>query len=502
MAKENNFAIVLIFCFCIISAIKILTKIAQGNTMNFTTKTKKITLALALVLALSSAHADSSYMTYQGVAFDNGTAKASTNISLRFTIYATDGTTVVYQETKSSVATTDKGFFSHQIGSGTRTAGAASYAVVTMADDYKLKVEVDYANGTAYTDLGTNDLTSSFYAKKLDGVTATAAELNKLSGVTASTTELNKLAGVTATAAQLDYVAGATSNIQTQLGTKQATITGSATTIDTETLTASRALASDASGKVAVSAVTSTELGYLTGVTSAIQTQLGTKQATITGSATSIDTETLTASRALGTDGNGKVSITGTTTTQLSYLNAVTSDIQTQLDAKKIYYTSGTGTGGITGGTNYPMFPAGNDTITLAVGTYRYNIAFVIRTSSAPATSAYVSFAIGGSGGISGSYNISGVGAIVYNGATTPVNSSDYNLAGVVLVCPSSSATGNREYNALLQGIIRVETAGTITPSYKFSATLTGATVNMYASNYMTIEKIADTSVTTFGGWN
>jgi hypothetical protein len=63
----------------------------------------------------------------------------------------------------------------------------------------------------------------------------------------------------------------------TQLNTKQSTITGAATTIDTENLTVSRALVSDGSGKVAVSAVTSTEIGYLDGVSSAIQTQLNTK---------------------------------------------------------------------------------------------------------------------------------------------------------------------------------------------------------------------------------
>jgi hypothetical protein len=42
-------------------------------------------------------------------------------------------------------------------------------------------------------------------------------------------------------------------------------------------LTASRALVSDGSGDVSVSAVTSTEIGYLDGVTSAIQTQLDAK---------------------------------------------------------------------------------------------------------------------------------------------------------------------------------------------------------------------------------
>src|SRR5207248_789067 len=42
-------------------------------------------------------------------------------------------------------------------------------------------------------------------------------------------------------------------------------------------VTASRALASDASGKMSASSVTSTELGYLSGVTSAIQTQISGK---------------------------------------------------------------------------------------------------------------------------------------------------------------------------------------------------------------------------------
>lgn len=66
---------------------------------------------------------------------------------------------------------------------------------------------------------------------------------------------------------------------QTALDAKQATITGAATTIDDTDLTASRALVSDGSGKVAVSDVTSTELGYLDGVTSAVQTQVDSKTA-------------------------------------------------------------------------------------------------------------------------------------------------------------------------------------------------------------------------------
>lgn len=64
---------------------------------------------------------------------------------------------------------------------------------------------------------------------------------------------------------------------QNALNGKQATVTGGASTITSSNLTASRALVSNGSGKVAVSAVTSTELGYLDGVTSKIQTQLNGK---------------------------------------------------------------------------------------------------------------------------------------------------------------------------------------------------------------------------------
>lgn len=133
---------------------------------------------------------------------------------------------------------------------------------------------------------------------------------------------------------ELGYLNGVTSAVQTQIDSKQATITGGATTITSSDLTASRALTSNASGKVAVSSVTSTELGYVSGVTSAIQTQLDAKQATITGSATTIDTESLTASRAVISNSSQKIAVSTTTDTELGYLSGVTSAVQTQLDSK------------------------------------------------------------------------------------------------------------------------------------------------------------------------
>lgn len=108
--------------------------------------------------------------------------------------------------------------------------------------------------------------TNTTYTLSSFGITATAAELNKLDGVTATATEIN-------------YLDGVTSAIQTQLNGK-APSSHSHPVSQVTGLTASRALVSDANGHPAVSAVTSTELGYLDGVTSAIQTQLNNKAST------------------------------------------------------------------------------------------------------------------------------------------------------------------------------------------------------------------------------
>ena len=144
-----------------------------------------------------------------------------------------------------------------------------------------------------------------------------------------------KIANGTISDTEFQYLNGVSSAIQTQLDAKQATITGSATTIDTESLTANRAVISNGSQKIAVSDVTSTELGYLDGVTSAVQTQIDSKQATLTGGASTIASSNLTASRALQSNGSGKVEVSDVTTTELGYLDGVSSAIQTQLDAKQ-----------------------------------------------------------------------------------------------------------------------------------------------------------------------
>lgn len=186
------------------------------------------------------------------------------------------------------------------------------------------------------------------------------------------------------------------------------------------------ALQSNGSGVISVSAVTSTELGYVSGVTSAIQTQLNGKQATgnyitalsgdvvatgpgavtatiqagaidnskvsntaaitysklalsnsivnadinsaaaiaysklnLTGSIVNADVASgaaiavnklaaLTASRAVVTDGSGFVSAATTTSTEIGYVNGVTSAIQTQIDGKQPLDSDLTAVAGLT----------------------------------------------------------------------------------------------------------------------------------------------------------
>jgi len=206
-----------------------------------------------------------------------------------------------------------------------------------IADGTVSNAEFQYIGGL------TSDAQTQINAKQDTLVSGTNIKtINSTSVLGSGNISVAPASGINATAisdgsvdnTEFGYLNGVTSAIQTQIDAKQATITGAATTITTSNLTASRAVISNATGKVAVSATTDTELGYLSGVTSAVQTQIDSKQATITGGATTIVSSNLTASRALASDGSGKVAVSSVTSTELGYVSGVTSAIQTQIDTK------------------------------------------------------------------------------------------------------------------------------------------------------------------------
>ena len=233
------------------------------------------------------------------------------------------------------------------ISSATQSALNAKQATLVSGTNIKT------INGTSL--LGSGDITISGGGGISDGdkgditVSASGATWTIDNGVVnndkvASGIDAAKLADGSVSNTEFQYLNGVSSAIQTQLDAKvdeNAAITGATKTkitYDSKGLvTAGADLAAgdlptgiDAT-KIADGTVSNTEFGYLDGVTSAIQTQLNAKQATITGAATTIDTEDLTASRALVSDGSGKVAVSSVTSTEIGYLSGVTSSVQTQI---------------------------------------------------------------------------------------------------------------------------------------------------------------------------
>ena len=107
---------------------------------------------------------------------------------------------------------------------------------------------------TAYKFIASEDYVNTEITNLIDSAPGTLDTLNEIAAALNDDPDFN-------------------TTITALINAKQDTITGAATTIVSSNLTVSRALVSNGSGKVGVSSVTDTELGYLSGVTSAIQTQ-------------------------------------------------------------------------------------------------------------------------------------------------------------------------------------------------------------------------------------
>jgi hypothetical protein len=178
-------------------------------------------------------------------------------------------------------------YFTPNNGSGINPPTSLSSAKLWVGSSGNLPVERTISGDVTISNTGVAAIATGVIVNA-DINAAAAISVSKLEALTASRAVVTSAGGVlttsTTTATEIGYLSGATSNIQTQINAiaGAGTITGAITPYVTSDATASRVIISNPAGKFTVSNVTSTELGYLSGVTSAVQTQLSNKVSTST----------------------------------------------------------------------------------------------------------------------------------------------------------------------------------------------------------------------------
>lgn len=313
-------------------------------------------------------------------------------------------------------------------------------AVVVTKSDVGLSL-VDNVSASSLRDRSTHTGTQlastiSDFTTAVQGVTIDAA---KIDGGVVSNAEFATLDGITTGV-----------SIQSQLDGKEPTITGAASTITGLNLNANRAVVSDASGKIAVSATTALEVGFLSGVTSSVQTQLNGKQPT--GNYITALTGDVTAS------GPGSVAATlSSTGVSAGTYDQVTVDTKGRVTAaavKRYVYASTVQT---TNNTITYSAVTGLTTASLPAGLYRFSMHGQYQSA---ATTTGVGVRISnGTATVTTCY-----GMWRFSQAADGVNKTFQvdQLTNAVNVVSASSNVANSNANVEGYGVFRVTVAGTM----------------------------------------
>ena len=333
----------------------------SGKSINLNSNTLTGTIAL-----FNTALSDANFATLEGAeTFTNKTLTSpKINEDIAVTATATEINTLDGITSSTAELNILDGVTSTATELNILTGATLSTAELNVLDGVTAtSSEINALSGITATSAELNILDGALLTTSelniLSGITATSSEINSLSGLTASSSELNILDGATLSVTELNYVDGVTSSIQTQLDDKAplnsptftGTVTLPANTISQTHLSDDSVGTNEIGGlavtneklagsigwdKLAISStVSSTEAGYLGGVTSAIQTQLDNKQDVVTGVSTTeigyLDGVTSSIQNQLD---NKQAVVANVSDTEIGYLDGVTSSIQTQIDGK------------------------------------------------------------------------------------------------------------------------------------------------------------------------
>ena len=201
----------------------------------------------------------------------NGTGNSITNLEVAdfaSGVVDTDLTSVSASDDTLASAKAIKSYVDTQVATANELSELTDVNITSPADGALLFYDTGTSKWIDNVVSGDITIADTGVAAIASGVIVNA-DINASAAIDAT-----KIHDGSVTNTEFGYIGGLTSDAQTQLNGKEATITGAATTITSADLTVSRAVISNGSGKIAVSTVTDTELGYLSGVTSNIQTQI------------------------------------------------------------------------------------------------------------------------------------------------------------------------------------------------------------------------------------
>jgi hypothetical protein len=229
------------------------------------------------VVSIQNAVADGS--TKGAASFTAADFNASSgNISIDYTNAQAASTTL-----KGFLTNTDWNTFNNKVSTGLITSSGLTISTATLAGRYSAGTgaiqEITLGSGLSLSGSGVLTASGSGGITTLNTLTAATQFLAIGSSGTSPSWSVS---GGDTHSLNLPTTSGTNTGLVTPTlyntwNAKQDAITGAATTIVSSNLTSNRALISSATGKVDVSSVTNTELGYVSGVTSAIQTQLNNK---------------------------------------------------------------------------------------------------------------------------------------------------------------------------------------------------------------------------------